>query len=201
MHTDHFAFRFLMNKPITNGRVTRWLLLLQEFNITIIEQPGKENLVRDFLSCIQHEDGTKPVDDTFPDEHLFVVSVQTPWFIDIANYLATGKIPNHLSPHEKRRIIVQSFNYSWVDNDLFHTGPDLIIRRCMWEDEMIDILHACHDGPCGGHFFDKQMTYKVLHSGYYWSSIFKDAAKYDVIDAKEWVDLRLLIRRPYSLRS
>jgi hypothetical protein len=33
VHTDQSAIRFLMNKPITNGRVTRWLLLLQEFNI------------------------------------------------------------------------------------------------------------------------------------------------------------------------
>ena len=81
----------------------------------------------DFLSRIQHEDSTKPVDDTFLDEHLFPISVQTPWFADIANYLATRKIPNHMSPHEKRRIIVQSSNYSWVDNDLFRTGPDLII--------------------------------------------------------------------------
>ena len=43
---------------------------------------------------------------------------------------------------------------------------------------MIDIIHACHNGPCGGHFFDKMMTYKVLHSGYYWPSIFKDGTKY-----------------------
>ena len=107
---------------------------MQEFNITIIDRPGKENLVEYFLSHIQHEDGTKPIDDTFPDEHIFVVSVQTPWFVDIANYLATRKIPNHLSPHEKHRIIVQSSNYSWVDNDLFCTGPNLIIRRCVRED-------------------------------------------------------------------
>ena len=29
VHTDHTAIRYLMNKPITNARVTRWLLLLQ----------------------------------------------------------------------------------------------------------------------------------------------------------------------------
>ena len=29
VHTDHSAIRYLMNKPVTNGRVTRWLLLLQ----------------------------------------------------------------------------------------------------------------------------------------------------------------------------
>ena len=117
-----------MNKPITNGRVTRCLLLLQDFNITIIDRPSRENLVVDFLSRIQHDDGAKPIDDNFPNEHLFFVSVQTPWFTDIANYLATGKLPNQFSPHEKCHIIVQSYNYSWVGNDLFHTGPDLIIR-------------------------------------------------------------------------
>ena len=89
VHTDHSAIIFLMNKPITNGRLTRWLILLQQFNITVIDQPGKQNLVANFLSHIQHEDGTKPVDETFPDEHLFVVSVQTPWFTDISNYPTT----------------------------------------------------------------------------------------------------------------
>ena len=52
VHTDHSAIRFLMNKPITNGRVTRRLILLQEFNITIIDRPGKENIIAYFLSHI-----------------------------------------------------------------------------------------------------------------------------------------------------
>jgi hypothetical protein len=50
VHTDHLAIKYLMNKPITNARVTRWLLLLQEFDITIVDRPGKENVVADFLS-------------------------------------------------------------------------------------------------------------------------------------------------------
>lgn len=28
VHTDHSAIRYLMKKPITHGKVTRWLLLL-----------------------------------------------------------------------------------------------------------------------------------------------------------------------------
>jgi len=39
-----------MNKLITLGRITRWFILLQEFDITIIDKPGKDNLVVDFLS-------------------------------------------------------------------------------------------------------------------------------------------------------
>lgn len=29
VHADHLAIKYLMNKPITNGRITRWILLLQ----------------------------------------------------------------------------------------------------------------------------------------------------------------------------
>jgi hypothetical protein len=50
VHTDHSTIKFLVNKPITNPRVTRWMLLLQEFNINIIDRPSKGNLVADFLS-------------------------------------------------------------------------------------------------------------------------------------------------------
>ena len=96
----------------------------------------------------------------------------------MANYLATRKFPSHLSPHEKHKIITQSANYSWVGHELFCTDPNLIIRRCVQEDEILEILRSCHDGPCGGHFSDKRTTYKVLHSGYYWPRIFKDVVKY-----------------------
>jgi hypothetical protein len=120
VHTDHSAIKFLMNKPITNGRITRWLLLLQEFNITIIDRPGKENLVADFLSRIQNGSENDPVDDSFPDEHLFSISTNSPWFTDIENYLAIGKFPQHLSSWEKQQIVKLSANYSWIRGDLFH---------------------------------------------------------------------------------
>jgi hypothetical protein len=101
VHTDHSTIMFLMNKPITNGRVTRWLLLLQEFNIIVLDRPRKDNVVTNFLSRIKNEDDDIPVDDSFPDEHLFSLYVNTPWFVDMENYLATRKLPSYLSPHEK----------------------------------------------------------------------------------------------------
>lgn len=57
-------------------------------------------------------------------------------------------------------------------------GPDLIMRQCVRQDEMHDILSANHSEPCGGHFDDKRMAYKVLCTGYYWPTLFKDAKKF-----------------------
>eukprot|EP00253_Pinus_taeda_P008492 PITA_08492 len=178
IHTDHSAIKYLMNKPITNGRITRWLLLLQEFNITIQDRPGKENQVADFLSRIQTPEDPNPVIDNFPDEHLFAITVKTPWFADIANYLSSGQFPNHFTSKQRKKIIRESSRYSWVNGDLFYTGSDLMIRKCVCEDEILDILRACHDEPCGGHFADKRTAYKVLQLGYYWPSIFKDSKAY-----------------------
>jgi len=104
-HIDQSKITYLMNKPITNGKVKRWLLLLQEFNITILDRPWKENIVVDFLSRIQNDNKDVPTKDNFPDEYFIVVSIKSPWFANIANYLATGKVPSYLSPREKRKVI------------------------------------------------------------------------------------------------
>ena len=89
-----------MNKPITLGRITRWLLFLQELDITIVYKPGKDNVVVDFLSRMDNNDECTPIEDSFPDEHLFVVYTKPFWYADIANYLATGKVPPHFSYRE-----------------------------------------------------------------------------------------------------
>eukprot|EP00253_Pinus_taeda_P009629 PITA_09629 len=111
VHTDHSAIKYLMNKSVTNARVTRWLLLLQEFDITIVDRPGKENVFDDFLSQLKTNENIL-VDDSFPNEYLFAISAHSPWYVDIANYLVEGKLPSHLSHREKRKIIQQSARYS-----------------------------------------------------------------------------------------
>ena len=138
----------------------------------VIDRPSKENQVANFLSCLNIEGENVPVFYEFLDEHLFALATHTPWFADIANYLATGELPQHLSSKKKKRIIWLSATYSSMGRDLYKTSPDLIIRWSVREDEMHDILKAIHDGPCGGHLLDKITAYKIPHSGYYWPTLF-----------------------------
>jgi hypothetical protein len=85
---------------VTNTRVTRCLLLLQELNITIIERPGRDNLVVDFLSRFIHTGDSAPVDDNFLDDY-FSIYTYIPCYVDVTNYLVIGKLPQNLSPREK----------------------------------------------------------------------------------------------------
>jgi hypothetical protein len=41
VHTNHVSIRYLMNKTDINGRIIRWILLLQEFDLTILDKPRK----------------------------------------------------------------------------------------------------------------------------------------------------------------
>eukprot|EP00253_Pinus_taeda_P010267 PITA_10267 len=78
----------------------------QKFDLTIVDKPGKENVVADFFSRVNlpiSEEGM--VDDQIPDEHLFAISVLSPWFPDIANYLVSAQFPPHLSSKEKSKIV------------------------------------------------------------------------------------------------
>eukprot|EP00253_Pinus_taeda_P025226 PITA_25226 len=52
------------------------------------------------------------VDDQMPDEH--AISVLSPWFTDIENYLVSAQFPPHLSSKEKSNIVMKSAPFTWI---------------------------------------------------------------------------------------
>ena len=78
--------------------------MLQEFDITILDKRGKDNVVVDFLSRLTISDDFTATEDSFLDEYLFSISTHSPWYENISNYLATGKFPHQLSSKERRKI-------------------------------------------------------------------------------------------------
>jgi len=97
--------------------------------LTIVDKLGKENVVADFLSRLDlpaSEEGM--VDDQILDENLFSISVLSPWFVDIENYLVSAQFPPHLSSKEKRKIVRKSTPFTWIRGYLFKHGSDQILR-------------------------------------------------------------------------
>ena len=60
---------------------------------------SKKEGVKEMLEMTKPTNATS-VEDQFLDEHLLVVTIKTPWYADVANYLAVGKLPKHLTPNE-----------------------------------------------------------------------------------------------------
>lgn len=50
-----------------------------------------------------------------------------------------------------------------------------MIRRCVSEEEMIDILEHCHSFAHGGHYALTNIIAKVLQLGFNWPMFFKNA--------------------------
>ena len=151
--TDHAALKYLLSKQDTKPRLTRWILLCQEFNLTIKDKKGVENVVADHLSRLVPESNSHgiPIGDSFPDEQLFAL-VHYPWYADIVNYLVTGQIPVQWTSQQKKKFLTDIKKYYFDDPYLFKYCPDQIMRRCVPNDEQVRILTFCHSEACGGHF-------------------------------------------------
>nr|GEX81040.1 DNA-directed DNA polymerase [Tanacetum cinerariifolium] len=156
VYTDHSALKYLLGKQDAKSRLLRWVLLLQEFDITIRNKKGSENLAADHLSRLEnpHKDvfENKDINENFPLETLGSISSEsTPWFANIANFHAGNFIKKGLTSQQKKKFFKDVKHYFWDDPYLFRIYTDQIIRRCMHGQEAIDILKACHEGPTGGH--------------------------------------------------
>ncbi|GJX92622.1 reverse transcriptase domain-containing protein [Tanacetum coccineum] len=82
VYTDHSALKYLMNKQDVKPRLLQWVLLLQEFDITIRDKKkGSENLAADHLSRLEnpHKDvlENKDINEHFPLETLGVISSES----------------------------------------------------------------------------------------------------------------------------
>ena len=89
-----------MAKKEAKPRLIRWVLLLQEFDLEIKDKKRSDNVIVDHLSRVEkpivQEEG-REIAENFPDEQLFQLSLQSPWYADIANFLACGIMPPEFS--------------------------------------------------------------------------------------------------------
>jgi hypothetical protein len=175
VYSDHAALKYLLKKKESKPRLIRWILLLQEFNLEIRDKSGTENLVADHLSRITPSGDQLPLKEDFPDEHLFFITQEYPWYADIVNYLVTKTFPGELTRFEKDKIKKDSRFYVWDEPYLWKHCPDQVIRRCVPQQEFQSVLQFCHSSSCGGHFGHKRTYRKILECGLFWPTLMKDS--------------------------
>ena len=136
IHTDHAVNKYLMAKKEAKPRLIIWVLLLQEFDLEIKDKKGSDNVIADHLCRLEmiggKEKGTK-LSENFPNEQLFLLSVQTPWYADIVNYLACRVVPPEFNNQQRRKLRTDCRFYIWDEPLLYRRGVDMIIRRCVPE--------------------------------------------------------------------
>ncbi|GJY49736.1 reverse transcriptase domain-containing protein, partial [Tanacetum coccineum] len=115
------AFETLKKKlteaPILVSRLLWWVLLLQEFDITIRDKKGSENLTANHLSRLEipHKDvlENKDINENFPLETLGVISSgSAPWFADYANFHAGNFIIKGMMTQQKKKFFKDVKHFS-----------------------------------------------------------------------------------------
>nr|GEY40597.1 reverse transcriptase domain-containing protein [Tanacetum cinerariifolium] len=136
VYTDHSAIKYLFNKQDAKPRLLRWVLLLEDFDITVRDKKKSRE-----PSCRP----SVPIREPSPK------CARTPWLDDFANYHARNFIMKGMSSQQKNKLFKDVKHYFWDDPFLFKIYADQVIRRYVHGQEAVDILKACYNGPTGGH--------------------------------------------------
>ena len=80
------------------GKYNKWIVILQEFDLEFVSPKSKKSLIfAQLISDFPSVEEEEVYEDTFFDEHIFLISTLDPWYGDIIIYLQTLKVPTHFS--------------------------------------------------------------------------------------------------------
>nr|GEX51992.1 reverse transcriptase domain-containing protein [Tanacetum cinerariifolium] len=97
------------------------------------------------------------------------------WDMPLSSCAMLATLLLGMSSQQKSKFFKDVKHYFWDDPFLFKICAGQVIRRCVYGQEAIDILKACHYGPTGGHHGQNYTAKKVFDSGFYWPTIYRDA--------------------------
>ena len=177
--TDHQALRWLMTLKSPTGRLARWALSLQPYNLTIKYIPGRTNVVADTLSrppmC---EDATALFNITvdFPRrgaENIRAEQLKDPSIRTIIECFERPQANEDLHFWTKKGYLQLHgvlYRYSQLTES---EEAQLVVPK----HEQTKILNAYHDDPTAGHY-GVQGTLQRIALRYYWPNMYKTIKNY-----------------------
>jgi hypothetical protein len=111
MYTNHYALRYLVNKPVLGGRICRWFLLFRKYDFEVVVKLGKLNARPYHLSHIVSREDAGNLNDNLPGAQLFLVTMVDDYFTDIVQFLSIGMTPSDMTIAQKKQLVVKETNY------------------------------------------------------------------------------------------
>ncbi|GFW33568.1 retrovirus-related Pol polyprotein from transposon opus [Trichonephila clavipes] len=151
--SDHQPLKWLLNLKSPTGRLARWALKIQSFNLKVQYIPGKANVVADMLSRLvtqEEESFCEPNNITIAD-----MPTRSCKDMQYANWTERGFLMN------------QGILYRYVP-DADSAEAQLVIPTA--ERELIMQRH--HNDPMTGHF-GEDGTFQKIAERYYWTGMKK----------------------------
>ncbi|XP_049369488.1 uncharacterized protein LOC125834382 [Solanum verrucosum] len=122
-----------------------------------------------FASMLPYPENTciTPLEIQLRDQHGYCNTVEAesdgePWYLDIRNFLQTGKCPEHANGSQKRTIRRLASGFFFSGEILYKRTPDLNLLRCVDVKEAEKIMNEVHAGVCRPHMNGYVLTKKIL---------------------------------------
>ncbi|UYV77011.1 hypothetical protein LAZ67_14002809, partial [Cordylochernes scorpioides] len=165
--TDHHSLCWLTNLKDPCGRLARWALRLQEFDVTVVYKSGRKHQDADCLSRSPLE-YSEDMEDDIPS----IVTLQN-FSEEQMNDQAIRKIADKLQSSPNNSFVK-------IDNMLYRKNYDpmgkpwlLVVPRHLRQ----ELLKNFHDSPTAGHLgFTK--TYDRIRKKYYWPGMYRMVRRY-----------------------
>ena len=94
--------RYLLSRRLLQGRVTKWVVVLQEFDLEFVSPKSTKALVLAMLMTdLPPLTTSLPPKDDLPDDFLFIISTDDPWYGDILLYLRTQNFAAHFNREDR----------------------------------------------------------------------------------------------------
>ena len=152
IYVDSNPMYYVLTRQVLGGKYSRWIVILQEFELEFAKSTSKKSLIFAELICdlLRTTETIEPF-DSFLDESLFLISATDPWYGDIILYLQTLRYHPIASRDECRRVLHRAKSYLILNDTLYRHVVDSILRRCLTHEEAEIVLNDYHSRACGGH--------------------------------------------------
>ncbi|XP_071940067.1 uncharacterized protein [Coffea arabica] len=96
------------------------------------------------------------------------------WMTPLVDFLSSGVLPEDKT--EARRLQLRAAKYAYAGDTLYRRSYLSPWLKCVTPEEGDYVLREVHEGLCAAHVGSRVLAKKCLLLGYYWPSVFRDAA-------------------------